>query len=266
MARSARPIRCSAAHATWPSSCGAVVSLLSAGSGASTAARGSLVRVQREPGARHQAAVGRPSGRPTGDAWHRRAVHDHADGHADLRADPRPYRSSCCRSTASSCRRFEPEQRRRMLPLTLAIPFLFVAGVMFGYFVVLPAALHFFQNFNSGEFNVLVQASQYYKFAATTLLAMGLLFQVPVGDHRRHPGRAGDPEQLRHNRRYAVAGLWPGRRGAPGRRHHDAARDGAAVPAVRVQRAAREHLRTARRGTDGAISVRQRSVERGPFA
>ena len=76
---------------------------------------------------------------------------------------------------------FDPSMRRRMLPITFAIPVLFAAGVAFGYAVVLPAALHFFQNFNSGEFNVLVQASQYYKFAATTLLAMGLLFQVPVG-------------------------------------------------------------------------------------
>ncbi len=75
---------------------------------------------------------------------------------------------------------FEPQQRRRMLPITLAIPVLFATGVAFGYLVVLPAALHFFQNFNSGEFNVLVQASQYHKFAATTMLAMGLLFQVPV--------------------------------------------------------------------------------------
>jgi hypothetical protein len=48
-------------------------------------------------------------------------------------------------------------------------------------FVVLPAAVRFFVNFNSSEFNVLVQASQYYKFAAVTLLAMGLVFQVPVG-------------------------------------------------------------------------------------
>jgi len=37
---------------------------------------------------------------------------------------------------------------------------------VFGYFVVLPAAVRFFQNFNSGQFNVLVQASQYYHFAA----------------------------------------------------------------------------------------------------
>jgi sec-independent protein translocase protein TatC len=99
---------------------------------------------------------------------------------------------------------FEPEQKRRMLPITLAIPVLFAIGVAFGYLVVLPAALHFFQNFNSGEFNVLVQASQYYKFAATTLLAMGLLFQVPVAIMAVTRAGLVTPRQLRHNRRYAV--------------------------------------------------------------
>ena len=38
---------------------------------------------------------------------------------------------------------FSPEQKRVTTPLMLAIPFLFVAGVMFGYFVVLPAAVRF---------------------------------------------------------------------------------------------------------------------------
>jgi sec-independent protein translocase protein TatC len=99
---------------------------------------------------------------------------------------------------------FEPAQRRRMLPITLAIPLLFIAGVGFGYLVVLPAALHFFQNFNSGEFNVLVQASPYYKFAATTLLAMGLLFQVPVAIMAVTRAGLVTPRQLRRNRRYAV--------------------------------------------------------------
>ncbi|HEY2437340.1 MAG TPA: twin-arginine translocase subunit TatC [Solirubrobacteraceae bacterium] len=99
---------------------------------------------------------------------------------------------------------FEPGQRRRMLPITFAIPVLFAAGVAFGYLVVLPAALHFFQNFNSGEFNVLVQANQYYKFAATTLLAMGLLFQVPVGILAVTRAGLVTPRQLRRNRRYAV--------------------------------------------------------------
>jgi sec-independent protein translocase protein TatC len=99
---------------------------------------------------------------------------------------------------------FSPEQRRHMLPVTLAIPVLFAAGVAFGYLVVLPAALHFFQNFNSGEFNVLVQANQYYKFAATTLLAMGLLFQIPVGIIAVTRSGLVTPAQLRHHRRYAV--------------------------------------------------------------
>jgi sec-independent protein translocase protein TatC len=99
---------------------------------------------------------------------------------------------------------FSPEQRRVTTPLMLAIPFLFVAGVMFGYFVVLPAAVRFFQNFNSGQFNVLVQASQYYHFAAVVLLAMGLVFQVPVGVLAATRAGIVTTGQLRHNRRYAI--------------------------------------------------------------
>ncbi len=97
-----------------------------------------------------------------------------------------------------------PEERRRMLPVTMAIPVLFVAGVAFGYTVVLPAALHFFQNFNSDQFNVLVQASQYYKFAATTMLAMGLMFQIPVAIIAVTRAGIVTPRQLRKNRRYAL--------------------------------------------------------------
>jgi sec-independent protein translocase protein TatC len=76
--------------------------------------------------------------------------------------------------------------------------------VTFGYLVVLPASLHFFQNFNSDQFNVLVQASQYYKFAATVLLAMGLLFQIPVAIIAVTRAELVTPAQLRRNRRYAV--------------------------------------------------------------
>jgi sec-independent protein translocase protein TatC len=99
---------------------------------------------------------------------------------------------------------FKPEERRAIMPLLAAVPFLFVAGVLFGYFVVLPAAVRFFQNFNSSEFNVLVQASPYYKFAATILLAMGLVFQVPVVILGAVRAGVVTPRQLRKGRRYAV--------------------------------------------------------------
>ena len=99
----------------------------------------------------------------------------------------------------------EPQQLRRMRPLLAAIPGLFVAGLAFGYYIVLPAAVHFLQNFNSAQFNVLVQASQYYKFAATTLLTMGLLFQVPVAILVVTRAGVVSARQLRRKRRYALA-------------------------------------------------------------
>jgi sec-independent protein translocase protein TatC len=97
-----------------------------------------------------------------------------------------------------------PTEKRLAMPLLTAIPFMFAIGVLFGYFVVLPAAVHFFVNFNSSEFNVLVQASQFYRFAATVLLAMGLVFQVPVAILAATRVGIVTPSQLRKNRRYAL--------------------------------------------------------------
>jgi sec-independent protein translocase protein TatC len=99
---------------------------------------------------------------------------------------------------------FSPDQQRAATPVMLAIPLLFVLGVAFGYFVVLPAAVRFFVNFNSAEFNVLVQANQYYRFAAVTLLAMGVVFQVPVGILAATRAGVVSVRQLRRNRRYAL--------------------------------------------------------------
>jgi sec-independent protein translocase protein TatC len=110
----------------------------------------------------------------------------------------------------------KPNERRAVKPLLAAIPVLFVAGVLFGYFVVLPAALRFLVNFNSSEFNILVQAGPYYQFAATVLLAMGLVFQVPVAILGATRAGLVTPTQLRHGRRYAIvacaaiAALLPG--------------------------------------------------------
>lgn len=111
---------------------------------------------------------------------------------------------------------FRPEERRVALPLMAMVPVLFVAGVVFGYFVVLPPATQFLQNFNSDSFNVLVQAQDYYKFAVLALAALGLLFQLPVAILAATRTGVVTPLQLRQNRRYAllviavVAMLLPG--------------------------------------------------------
>jgi sec-independent protein translocase protein TatC len=98
----------------------------------------------------------------------------------------------------------KPNEKRIAVPLLGAVPVLFALGVLFGYLVVLPAAVRFFVNFNSSEFNVLVQASQFYKFAGTILLAMGLVFQVPVAILAATRMGIVTPRQLRKNRRYAI--------------------------------------------------------------
>jgi sec-independent protein translocase protein TatC len=110
----------------------------------------------------------------------------------------------------------KPTEKRVVLPFLVLIPFLFIAGVVFSYFVVAPAAAKFLLNFNQTEFNVQVRASDYYGFLLTTLLAMGLVFQIPMGVVALTRLGIVTPKQVSQNRRYAylilivIAMLLPG--------------------------------------------------------
>ena len=75
---------------------------------------------------------------------------------------------------------FSPGERSVATPLMLMVPFLFLAGVAFGYFIVIPAALKFLLHFNQHQFNTQIRARDYYSFFLLTLLAIGGIFQVPV--------------------------------------------------------------------------------------
>ena len=76
---------------------------------------------------------------------------------------------------------FSPQERKVALPLMFMVPALFLAGVAFGYFVALPRAIHFLLTFNDGNFDILIRATDYYKFAIILIALIGLLFQIPVG-------------------------------------------------------------------------------------
>jgi sec-independent protein translocase protein TatC len=101
---------------------------------------------------------------------------------------------------------FSKQQQRMILPLLLMIPALFIAGIAFGFFVVLPAATKFLLNFNDSQFNIQVQAKQYYGFFAQTLLACGIVFQIPVGILATVRLGIVTVKQLTKNRRYAYLG------------------------------------------------------------
>ena len=100
---------------------------------------------------------------------------------------------------------FSPRERAVALPVMLAVPGLLLGGVAFGYFIVLPAATHFLLNFNAGSFDVIVQASSYFPFAALILLAMGLIFQIPIALIALTRAEIVTTRQLRKNRRIAIA-------------------------------------------------------------
>ena len=75
---------------------------------------------------------------------------------------------------------FGEHQQRVMTSLVGAAAALLVGGVCFGYFVALPAAVKFLTSYDSSHYTILIRARDYYSFCAAVLLAVGLVFEVPV--------------------------------------------------------------------------------------
>lgn len=111
---------------------------------------------------------------------------------------------------------FSDREQRVVLPILLCAPVLFLAGVAFAYFVVMPAAVNFLLNFNNSQFNTQVRARDYYSFFSTTMLAGGIVFQLPLAILAVTRLGIVSVEQLSKNRRYAyliiavVAAALPG--------------------------------------------------------
>jgi sec-independent protein translocase protein TatC len=97
-----------------------------------------------------------------------------------------------------------PKEKKVALPLLLMVPVLFILGVVFAYFVVVPAAIKFLLNFNSDEFNIQIRAREYYSFFSLALISVGILFQIPIGILAVTRLGIVTPDQLAANRRYAI--------------------------------------------------------------
>jgi sec-independent protein translocase protein TatC len=98
---------------------------------------------------------------------------------------------------------FSPQEKKTVLPILLLFPALFLAGLAFAYFVVMPAAVKFLLNFNDTQFNIQVRARDYYSFFSMTMLAGALVFQLPLVILAVTRMGIVTVEQLSANRRYA---------------------------------------------------------------
>ena len=73
-----------------------------------------------------------------------------------------------------------PHERRFALTAGPFVLFLFIFGMLFCYFFILPNAIKFLINFASDVFDNQLRASEYLSFVTTFILGMGLVFEMPV--------------------------------------------------------------------------------------
>jgi sec-independent protein translocase protein TatC len=75
---------------------------------------------------------------------------------------------------------FAERSQRVIAGFSAFAAFLLAGGIMFGYFVALPAAVHFLTNYDSSHFQIQVRAKDYYGFVITVLFAVGIVFELPI--------------------------------------------------------------------------------------
>ena len=95
-------------------------------------------------------------------------------------------------------------ERRLMGPIVLLSSFFFIAGALFGYFIVFPWGFKFFLGFATESIRPLPSMKEYLAFSAKLLLAFGLVFELPMV--LTFMARLGmvSVEFLKRNRKYAL--------------------------------------------------------------
>ncbi|HVF40651.1 MAG TPA: twin-arginine translocase subunit TatC [Gemmatimonadaceae bacterium] len=72
-------------------------------------------------------------------------------------------------------------EKRVIVPTLMGMVALFLAGVALAFYIVLPFTLRFFHGFESAALTPMIEATQYFNFAFSMMLAFGLAFELPIG-------------------------------------------------------------------------------------
>jgi sec-independent protein translocase protein TatC len=75
---------------------------------------------------------------------------------------------------------FEERTQKGVRWLVAFATLLTIGGILFGYYIVLPAALKFLTNYDTNLYNIQIRAKDYYSFVSMVLLAVAVVFQVPL--------------------------------------------------------------------------------------
>lgn len=99
-------------------------------------------------------------------------------------------------------------EKRLVLPLVISSTLLFVAGVAFCYFLVIPGMSQFIQAFAPASITAAPDIEQYFSFVLMLFFVFGLAFEVPIAVIVLVRVGAVTVEQLRKFRGYFVVGAF----------------------------------------------------------
>jgi sec-independent protein translocase protein TatC len=81
---------------------------------------------------------------------------------------------------------------------------LFIAGVAFGYFVVLPIGTQFLLGWDTDRFKPIITAQSYLPFVTRFLLAFGIVFELPAATYVAAKLELVDASLLKKYRKHAI--------------------------------------------------------------
>jgi sec-independent protein translocase protein TatC len=97
-----------------------------------------------------------------------------------------------------------PNERQYVWRIVFFTSFCFLAGVVFGYFVLLPTALTFFAGFGTQNIDLNIAADRYITFIMNVILASGIVFELPMISYFLTKLVFLTPAFMRHYRRHAI--------------------------------------------------------------
>jgi sec-independent protein translocase protein TatC len=97
-----------------------------------------------------------------------------------------------------------PKEKKFVAPFVITSTMLFVGGVCFGYFLVLPSAYKFFLEFTTDFLKPMLSMREYLTLTLKLLLAFGIIFEIPVFLFFMTKIGLVTPRKLAKMRRYAI--------------------------------------------------------------
>lgn len=98
-------------------------------------------------------------------------------------------------------------ERKSVLPYVFFTTALFVGGIAFAYYLVLPVGLRFLVGYGGDIFVQQLRASEYIGFVSMFLLAFGAVFEMPAVMLLLTSAEVVDHHKLRSVRKYAIVGI-----------------------------------------------------------